>query len=172
MTADPEPDYVKTVCPDCQRDVVKVRDRASGEWVVLQGRDDGGAWYAVKVRGRWRVTLYEVGEEPPADARRYRGHDCPVMAEAAARVQLAMSSAVVKAADVVSGTTVGPCAGRCGAETERYGPAAEVLCLDCAYVLELWRKSPGPWRGPIPYGRRVGGEYVWADGVAPRRTFP
>lgn len=165
-------DYVKADCGDCGQPIVKVRDRATGDWTVLQGRDDKGAWYAVKVRGNWRVTLYEVGEEPPENARRYRGHDCPVMAEAAALVQLAMASVPVKVRDVVSSTTVGPCAGHCGALTVRYGPGAEILCPDCVHVVEVWRKTPGPHRGSIRYGRWADGQYVRPDGDMPRRTIP
>lgn len=142
--------------------MVKVRTQGL-DWVVLdQGRVDDGNWWAVKIRGEWRVTKPLPGEDPPASGARYREHDCTEFADAAEVVAKVMPAGPVSVREVTGSTTLGPCAGLCGAVVVRFGPGASPLCGDCSDVLERWRTSRPP-RGTVRFGRLVDGVYRQAN---------
>lgn len=167
MSAAGRPDlHIETTCKGCGATVTKVRDlRNPSEWVVLDGRDPDGGWWAAKdtVSGHWRVMRPLSGEDPPATNVRYREHACAVGERAERHLSVALGSVPVAPA-VMSDPAVGWCAGSCGAMCRVYGPAAEILCEDCRGVLEAWRRLPGPHRGSIPYGKVVDGAYRHPEG--------
>lgn len=154
--------HVAATCRDCGQPVTRVRTRVPGEWVTLDGKDPAGAWWAVKIAGQWRMMRPEPGEDPPAAGVRYREHGCQEAAERAAEAVTAVLEAVRAPIAMLTGSmhsSMGPCGGGCGAATRRHGLYAEPLCRDCSAVLEAWRESPGPYRGPVLYGKVVDGSY-------------